>query len=144
MDVPCGTFKCSQGQVGHVCLSSYLILYFSVNLKISHHHCGRLNSNTVRSTQLDLGKCPVIPGEQGQWLVMGMRLTRHQAFPVAPELCHVLASCSNLIADGQVIIGIRNPVIIIICLFQNSTFNSNININSHQKLKMISTHKFVS
>ena len=63
-----------------MCLSSFLILYFSVNLNMSHHNCGRLNSNTVRSTELDLGKCPVIPGEQGQWLVMGMRLVPSTPF----------------------------------------------------------------
>ena len=57
-----------------MCLSSCLILSFSVNLKMFHHHCGRINSNPVRATKLDLGKCPVILGEQGQWLVMGMSL----------------------------------------------------------------------
>ena len=50
------------------------LVYFSVNLKMSHHHCPRLNSNPIRSTEIDLGKCPLLPGEQGQWLVMGMRL----------------------------------------------------------------------
>jgi hypothetical protein len=67
--------QCYQRQVWDLCLSSFLILFcFSVNLKMSHHHCAVLNTNPNRSTAEDLGKCPLIPGEQGQWLVMGMRL----------------------------------------------------------------------
>ena len=42
---------------------------------------GKLNNNRQRVTELDLGKCPLLPGEQGQWCVMGLRLS-----PTTPSL----------------------------------------------------------
>ena len=35
----------------------------------------KINSNKQRSTELYIGKCLYLPGEQGQWCVMALRLS---------------------------------------------------------------------
>ncbi len=53
-------------------------------------------------------------------------ITRHSALPVGTEFLRVLASCSNLIAAGQVII-VYLYVEFILSLLSDSTFKPNIN-----------------
>ena len=83
-------------------MAKKVLMMFKYKLKVLQYK-GKTSSNPDTTQDQDLAKFEGLHPRDG--------ITRHHALPVSPELCHVLASCSNLIADGQVIVGIRNPVI---------------------------------
>ena len=49
-------------------------MFLRVNTGLANHLYGRTTTRTSRSTSADWGSCPLLPGEQGQHLCMGMGL----------------------------------------------------------------------
>ena len=49
-------------------------MFLRANTGLANHLYGKTTTRTSRSTSADWGSCPLLPGEQGQHLCMGMGL----------------------------------------------------------------------